>query len=107
MKWRKPPWEASRISRPDSAAGAISRFFSGWTGWTGGGDSGSRRLAPSLDHHQPLSRHARSLQMTLVIKRPVVTFAHPFPKATHPRMTLGNFLSVDQILPEMQSKERW
>ena len=45
--------------------------------------------------------------MTLVIKRPVVTFAHPFPKATLSRMTLGNLLSVDQILPEMQAKERW
>jgi len=53
------------------------------------------------------TRRRKSLQMTLVIKRPVVTFAHPFPKATNPRMTLGNLLSVDQILPEMQAKERW
>ncbi|HEX8311029.1 MAG TPA: PTS sugar transporter subunit IIA [Chthoniobacteraceae bacterium] len=39
------------------------------------------------------------------MKRRVVTVPRPF--QGHSRMTLGNLLSVDQILPEMQATERW
>ena len=47
-------------------------------------------------------------QITLVMERAVVTFAPPFSRPlSHSRMTLGNLLTVDQILPEMKSTERW
>ena len=32
---------------------------------------------------------------------------HLFPRSARARMTLGNLLSVDQILPEMKATERW
>lgn len=51
---------------------------------------------------------ARTAQITLVMEMAVVTFPQPFLKATSlSRMTLGNLLTVDQILPEMKSTERW
>jgi mannitol/fructose-specific phosphotransferase system IIA component (Ntr-type) len=38
---------------------------------------------------------------------PLLHSAHLFPRLAAQRMTLGNLLSVDQIIPEMTATERW
>ncbi len=45
--------------------------------------------------------------MLLVTPKCIATVARTLAQATYERMTLGNLLSLDQIIPEMQALERW
>ncbi len=54
-----------------------------------------------------LFRPPEASEIPLVNEVLIVTVALTFPKGSTSRMTLGNLLTVDQILPEMKSTERW
>src|SRR5258707_15269215 len=49
----------------------------------------------------------RGVQISLVNEPFIARVGHPSSRATLSSMTLGNLLTVDQILPEMKSAERW
>ena len=52
-------------------------------------------------------RSIRTVQIALVIDPSLGRVGHSFARGHYPSMTLGNLLTVDQILPEMKSTERW